>query len=126
MAGGRALLGLAMTVAPEPFATGWIGRQGRRSGAQLLTRTTGGRDAALGAAAVLALARGRDARALVAAQVVADATDLVGTLRIRDDLPPLGSRGVAALAGSATVMGLGVLAAMGGAEGSQAPAGGAA
>jgi hypothetical protein len=109
MAGSRAALGLTMVAAPRLSAMTWIGRDGRKAGAQLLARATGGRDAALGAAAVAALLRGEDARLWIGAQVAADVTDFVGTAIARDDLPRSGRLGVLGLAGAATLAGVGTL-----------------
>src|SRR3954454_15553468 len=87
VAGGRVVAGLTMSLAPRLVAGQWIGRDARKAGAQLLTRTTGGRDLALGVGAIGALARGRDARPWIAAQAAADLTDLVATAAAGDDLP---------------------------------------
>jgi hypothetical protein len=93
-----------MLVAPRPIALWWTGRDGRRAGAQLFTRATGGRDAALGTAAAIALARGRDARLWTAAQLGADLTDLATTAAMGDDLPRAGRRGALAIAGTASAV----------------------
>src|SRR5215210_5061944 len=42
VAGSRAAMGAAMVAAPRPFALALAGRDGRRTGLQLLTRATGG------------------------------------------------------------------------------------
>jgi hypothetical protein len=109
IAGGRVVAGLAMSFAPRLVAGQWIGRDARRAGPQLLIRTTGGRDLALGAGALGALATGRGARPWIAAQAAADLTDLVATALAGDDLPAAGRRAVIGLAGGAAVLGLATL-----------------
>ncbi len=84
VAGSRAAMGAAMVAAPRPFALAFAGRDGRRPGPQLLARAAGARDASLGIAATVALARGRDARLWTAAQLGADVTDLVATATTSD------------------------------------------
>lgn len=113
MAAGRVAFGLSMALAPRFTAVTWVGREGRTTGTQVLTRATGGRDAALGIGAMVALLRHDDARPWIGAQVAADLTDFVATAVAGDDLPPSGRRGVLALAGVATVAGLGTLLAAG-------------
>jgi hypothetical protein len=112
VAGSRAAMGAAMVVAPRPFALGLMGRQGRRAGSQLLARAAGGRDAALGTAAAVALARGREPRLWTAAQLGADVTDLVATARMGNELPRTGRRVGLALAGTATAVLAGALVGM--------------
>lgn len=104
VAGGRAASGVAMIVAPRPIALWWTGRDGRRAGTQLLARATGGRDVALGTAAAIALARGRDARLWTAAQLGADLTDLATTAAMGNELPRAGRRGAIAIAGAASAV----------------------
>jgi hypothetical protein len=102
-------MGAAMVVAPRPFALAFAGRDGRRSGPQLLARAAGGRDAALGTGAAVALARGRDARLWTAVQLGADMTDLVATAAMRHDLPRTPRRIGLALAATASAVLAGAL-----------------
>jgi hypothetical protein len=104
VAGSRAAMGAAMVAAPRPFALAFAGRDGRHAGPQLLARAAGGRDAALGTAAAVALARGRDARLWTAAQLGADMTDLVATAAMGKDLPRTPRRIGLALAASASAV----------------------
>ena len=62
-----------------------------------------------GVGAVRALAGGFGARPWLQAGVLADATDLVATLRARSELPALGVAGVAAIAAGSTLLGLWLL-----------------
>jgi hypothetical protein len=105
-------MGTAMVAAPEPFARVFAGRGGRRTGTQLLTRSTGGREAALGIGAAIGLVRGRDPRLWTAAQLGADLTDLAATVAVSRDLPRAERRVLLALAGSATAVLTGALFAL--------------
>jgi hypothetical protein len=93
-----------MVAAPRPFALWLAGRDGRRTGMQLLARSTGGRDAALGTAAVVALVRGGDPRLWTAAQLGADMTDLVSTAAVKNELPRNGRRVMIGMAGAASAV----------------------
>ncbi len=104
VAGSRAAMGAAMVAAPRPFALAFAGRDGRRPGPQLLARAAGARDASLGVAAAVALARGRDARLWTAAQLGADVTDLVATAATGNDIARTPRRIGLALAGSASAV----------------------
>jgi hypothetical protein len=104
VAGSRAAMGAAMVAAPRPFALGISGRDGRRAGAQLFTRAVGGRDAALGTAATIALARGRDTRLWTATQLGADLTDLAATAALGNSLPRTGRRIMIGMAGGASAV----------------------
>ena len=105
-------MGAAMVAAPRPFALAVAGRDGRRTGVQLFTRATGGRDAALGIAAAVALARGRDARLWTAVQLGADLTDLAATAAVGDSLPRTGRRVMIGMAASASAVLAGALIAL--------------
>jgi len=105
-------MGAAMVAAPRPFALALAGRDGRRTGLQLLARATGGRDVALGTAAVVGLARGGDPRLWTAAQLGADMTDLLATAATGNDLPQKGRRAVIAMAASASAVLAGALVAL--------------
>jgi hypothetical protein len=105
-------MGAAMVAAPRPFALGLAGKQGRNAGPQLITRAAGAREAALGTAAAVALAKGRDARLWTAAQLGADLTDLVATAASGNDIPRVGRRVGLAMAGTATAVLAGALVGM--------------
>jgi hypothetical protein len=100
---GRALLGLALLVCPGPILRRWIGRDDARAG--LLARGLGGRDVALGAGVVLAVARDGDPAPWLAAGVVADVSDAAATLAVGDRIPPAGRWGTVALAAGSAVLG---------------------
>lgn len=114
LAVNRSAFGLNYLARPEQARMSWIGRAARKPGAQVMIRSQGVRDVALGAGALDALRRGdtRDLRAWVAAHAVCDLADLVVTWAARGELPQRQARlamGVAAastLAGGAAAAGL--------------------
>src|SRR3954447_6102444 len=107
LAVNRALFGLNYLLRPEQARTSWIGRAARKPGAQVMIRSQGVRDVALGAGALRALARGdaRELRAWVAGHAVCDLADLVATWVARDDLPKRRARLAMAVAGLSTLVG---------------------
>ncbi|HET6547151.1 MAG TPA: hypothetical protein VFG79_01755 [Solirubrobacter sp.] len=107
LAVGRLALGVALAVAPDRAARGWIGPTD--TGARVVARGLGMRDVALGLGALTALRSGGPAREWLLAGALGDAGDLAGTLIAGRELPWLGRVGVGALAASAA--GLGVWAA---------------
>lgn len=84
---GRVGFGIVLSAAPLRLTRAWLGGDAQSEGAQVLARSLGMRDVALGAGA---LTSDRDGlpRWLLAG-VVADASDLVGTLAA-DSLPRRG------------------------------------
>jgi hypothetical protein len=88
----RIAFGLGYLVRPEQARTSWIGRAARKPGAQVMIRSQGARDVALGAGALRALARGedRELRAWATAHAVCDMVDLVVTWTARNDSPSAG------------------------------------
>lgn len=103
---GRAAFGVAMMVAPERIAEGWIGDAGRSVRVSVLTRSLGARDVALGGGAAYALLRGDDdaARIWLATQAFSDVVDFIGTLAVRERLPDSGVTTTAALAGGSAAI----------------------
>jgi hypothetical protein len=102
---GRAALGVAITLLPEPATRGWIGRDASRPGAKLLTTSLGARDVAIGLGGAAALRNGNDARLWLIGATLADAADLVATVRARDHIPRTGLFGIGALAGGSAALG---------------------
>lgn len=85
---GRIALGVTALVAPRLPSLPWLGEaESRRSSVQLLARSLGARDVALGLGPVLALRHGAPARGWMEAGGLADAGDLVGTLVAWRTLP---------------------------------------
>ena len=111
----RICFGLAYLVRPGRAAQGWIGRTARDPAAQVFVRGHGARDIALGAGALMTLARGGEqaARPWLAAQGAADLTDVAGTIAAGGRLPRSGRRfallmaGASTLAGTVSAVGLG-------------------
>lgn len=102
---GRIALGGGLLLAPKVFAKSWVGADADRPGAQVLSVAMGARDLAIGVGQLLATRKGFGAGPWVQASLLADAADLVATLRHRDDLPTLAGFGVPVIAGSALVIG---------------------
>jgi hypothetical protein len=111
----RAGFGLNYLARPQEARSSWIGRVATKPAAQVMIRSQGVRDVALGAGALRALARGDalEARAWVTGHAICDFADLLATWSARDDLPKRGARlamliaGVSTLAGVAAAAGLG-------------------
>src|SRR4051812_16453721 len=102
----RALFGLNYLARPQEARKSWIGRAAKRPGAQVMIRSQGVPDIALGARALRALRSGdaAEARAWVAGHALCDVTDLVVTWAARDRLPERQSRFAMAVAGASTVV----------------------
>jgi hypothetical protein len=112
LAGGlsvnRVLSGAGNVVRPASARWSWVGRAAKKPGAQLMIRSQGARDVALGLGALHALARRPDseARAWFAAHTLTDAVDVLATLAVLDDLPKRRARMALALAGGSTAIAL--------------------
>jgi hypothetical protein len=108
----RTLFGATYLLRPQQARSNWIGRAARKPGAQVMTRSQGIRDVALGAGALAAVARGDGAelRRWMMGHTVADLADLVVTWAARGDLPTRRSRLAMAVAAVSTIVG-GVAAA---------------
>lgn len=105
LSAGRALLGLILLVAPEPVAKRWLGPKGAEPTAQLLARSVGARDVALGAGAGVALLRDDDsAAAWLAGAALCDLGDITATLIAKDSLPAAGVRGTVVLASGSAIL----------------------
>src|SRR5688500_18991757 len=81
---GRVALGGGLALAPGLVAGGWVGGAADRRDGQVLAVGLGARDVALALGTLRALSSGRGASAWLRAGIVADAGDLIGTLRARD------------------------------------------
>ena len=97
---GRAALGAALLIAPEQVARAWIGPAGTERTVEVLARSVGVRDVALGVGGAAALLGGGDStRTWLLGAAACDAGDIVATALARDVLPENGVRGTFALAG---------------------------
>ena len=103
----RTAFGLGYLLRPQQARTSWIGRAARKPGTQVMIRSQGVRDVALGAGALRALARGdrEELRAWVACHGVCDFADLLATWVAREHLPQRRARAAMAIAGASTVIG---------------------
>jgi hypothetical protein len=102
---GRLALGGGMAVAPGVFAGAWVGGAADKREGRVLSVGLGARDVAIALGTLQALQGRRGAAAWLRAGLIADAADLVATLRARDDLPPLAVPAVAAIAAGSVVLG---------------------
>jgi hypothetical protein len=105
-AAGRIAAGAALALAPGTVGRAWVGRVGATPGTRVITTAMGARDAAIGMGLAAALRSGREPGDWVRAGVLADAADLMATLRARDDVPALSLIGVAAIAAGSAALGL--------------------
>jgi len=102
---GRLALGAGLVAAPGVVAGGWVGGVADKRDGQALAIGLGGRDVAIALGTLRALRAGHGAGPWLRAGIVADAADLAGTLRARDQLPPVAVPVVAAIAGGSVLLG---------------------
>jgi hypothetical protein len=98
--------GLAYLLAPAPAGQGWIGRAARDPATQVFVRGHGARDLALGAGSLATLVprQAPSARLWLAAQAVADASDVAATLLARRRIPRSGFRFALTMASVSTAV----------------------
>jgi hypothetical protein len=104
-AAGRLAAGAGLTFAPGVVAGAWAGAAADNRDGQVLAIGLGARDVAIALGTLNALRSRRGAGAWLRAGVVADAADLLATLRARDTLPPLAVPAVVAIAGGSVLLG---------------------
>lgn len=114
LAANRIAFGLVYLLRPQQAQGSWIGQAARRPGAQVMTRSQGIRDVALGAGALWALVRGEtpEARVWLVGHGVSDLVDLIATWVARDHLPERQARMAMAIAGGSTLVAVGALAGL--------------
>jgi hypothetical protein len=107
LACNRAAFGLNYLLRPQEARKSWIGRAANLPGTQVMVRSQGVRDVALGGGALRALALGDDAelRAWVASQALCDLADLLVTYNARQRLPGDRARLAMVVAGASTLIG---------------------
>jgi hypothetical protein len=110
----RAAFGLNYLLRPKEARSSWIGRAAKLPGTQVMVRSQGIRDVALGAGTLRALATDRELRAWVAAQTVCDLADLIVTYNSRKRLPADQARLAMAVAGASSLIGVAALTARAG------------
>lgn len=97
---GRFVFGVALIARPRLMERGWIGKQARLPGAQVLARAVGARDLALGLGGLQAVARDDgSARPWLAAAAACDAVDFGATAVAGRGIPRQARTGVLAIAG---------------------------
>jgi hypothetical protein len=102
---GRFLFGVAFIAQPELMERGWIGKQARLPGAQVLARAVGARDLAVGLGGLQAVARDDgSARPWLAGAAVCDAVDFGATWAAGGGIPRQARSGVLAIAGVFAVL----------------------
>jgi hypothetical protein len=106
LAVNRTAFGLSYLLRPQQARTSWIGRAAAKPGTQVIVRSQGARDIALGAGALRAAARGAapELRAWMAGHALSDGADLVATWAARDRLPRRRARLAMAVAGASTLI----------------------
>jgi hypothetical protein len=99
---GRLALGTALLAAPRGLVgAAWIGRDAERSTSSILLRAVGARDVALALGTLVALRQGGALRPWLLTASIADATDVLATLKAGDAVPAQGRAAVGALGGGA-------------------------
>jgi hypothetical protein len=111
-AAGRLVAGGGLTFAPGAVAGAWVGAPADRREGQALAIGLGARDAAIALGTMRALRSRGDVRAWLRAGMIADAADLVATVRARDTLPPLVLPAIVAIAGGSVLLGAYLQAAL--------------
>ncbi len=97
---GRFVFGVAFIAQPGLMERGWIGKQARLPGAQVLARAVGARDLALGLGGLQAVARGDgSARPWLSAAATCDAVDFGATWTAGRGIPRQARTVVLAIAG---------------------------
>jgi len=109
---GRLALGAGLMATPGVVAGGWVGGVADRPEGQALAIGLGARDVGLALGALRALGAGYGAGGWIRAGMLADAADLVATLRARDGVPALAVPVVVALAGGSVALGAWLQAAV--------------
>ena len=102
---GRILFGTVFIAEPKVMEPGWIGRQARLPGAQVLARGVGARDLALGLGGTQAAVRNDgSARPWMAAAALCDAVDFGATWAAGRRIPRSARTSVLVIAAGATVL----------------------
>jgi len=123
LAVNRAAFGLNYLIRPGEARKSWIGPVAKVPATQVIVRSQGARDVALGGGALRALARGdeRELRAWVAGQTLSDLADLLATWNARRKLPKRQARLAAGVAGVSTLVGAAATAGLSRRGRSEAP-----
>lgn len=104
---GRFIFGIVFISQPKVMDQGWIGKQARLPGAQVLTRAVGARDLAMGMGGLQAVIRNDgSAQQWLAAAAVCDAVDFGATYAAGRRIPAKARTGVLAIAGAGALLSL--------------------
>lgn len=102
---GRFIFGVAFIAEPGLLERGWIGKQARLPGAQVLARAVGARDLAVGLGGLQAVKRNDgSARPWLTAAAACDAVDFGATWAAGRGIPRQARTGVLAIAGVFAVL----------------------
>src|SRR5687767_10130223 len=97
---GRFIFGVTFIAKPGVMEDGWIGRQARLPGAQVLARAVGARDLALGLGGTQAVLRNDgSAQSWLAAAAICDAVDFGATYAAGRGIPRQARASVLVIAG---------------------------
>src|SRR3954447_21822474 len=102
---GRVALGTGLVLAPGLVAGSWVGAPADRPGGQVIAVAMGARGVGLGLVMFRAAGRPRGVRPWLRAAILADAADLVATVRARDDLPAFALALLPGMAAGAVALG---------------------
>ena len=102
---GRILFGTVFISQPKVMDQGWIGKQARLPGAQVLSRAVGARDLAMGLGGLQAAVRNDgSARAWMAGAALCDAVDFGATYAAGKKIPRSARTTVLAIASGAALL----------------------
>ena len=102
---GRFLFGVAFIAQPKLMEPGWIGKQARVPGAQVLARAVGARDLTVGLGGLQAVARNDgSAQSWLAAAAICDAVDFGATWAAGRKIPRQARIGVLTIAAGSAVL----------------------
>jgi hypothetical protein len=104
-AAGRVAIGMVALLAPRPAGRVWLGAPGATRAGGAVMRALGVRDVVLGAIALHTLDHPEIAPRWQRTCAAVDAVDFAATAVARDELPPVGSALVMAMAGAGAATG---------------------
>lgn len=109
----RIAYGVGLIAAPARLAKAWLGDAAESAPTRVPLRALGGREIAVHAAALHALARARPLRPWLTASIAGDMTDVLATAAGRRGLPERAASKTAAVAGGSALLTLALWRAAG-------------
>jgi hypothetical protein len=110
---GRMAFGVGLLAIPDRMSSRWIGDDARRLPVQIALRAVGGRDVAIAAGTLAALAGEGSPRPWLAAAALSDMCDVAATLMTPPGMLPANARwGTVALGGGSALAGAALLVAL--------------